>query len=326
MDGTLKKHQHTRVRFAALILLIATVAAYPLTATTFLSSEPIPTGDVIGQSALAAIESIGYPNLERWSNRLLADCDTVQNVVDALTAHGAISTVNATNTNVRVAAGGFEGVTNPSFVFKIQDAGAGAASEADVSVLSNALGFVLSQGGTAHFSPGNARAYDFSLDYAVVSFTGTLTGLEAKSFFEYLGTIDAELFSGLFAGFTQIAFGASANDNSMLFLKPAASKHQFISGLSTAASTTSGATYVTVKNNGAPTTGKAGISFPENDWVAFPAGSEYLSRLGNPSAQLLAELAAQRLQHLDAVANLLEAIRDGNVTDYLNSQFSCPVR
>jgi hypothetical protein len=60
--------------------------------------------------------------------------------------------------------------------------------------------------------------------------------------------------------------------------------------------------------------------------VAFPAGGEYLSRLGTSSAPLLIELAAQRLQHLEAVANLLAAIDDGNVTNYLNSQFSCPVR
>ncbi|HYN07741.1 MAG TPA: hypothetical protein VES67_10145 [Vicinamibacterales bacterium] len=326
MNGTVRKNRSTRRRFAAILLVIATVAAYPLTATTFISAEPIPTGDVIGQSALSTILSAGYPNLERWSNRLLNDCDTVQNVIDTLTANAAITTVTSANTSFRVAAGGFEGVTNPSFVFKVQDSGPGAVSAADVNVVSNALGYVLSQGGTAHFSPDNAKAYAFSLDYAVVTFAGTLTGVQAKDFFDHLGTIDADLWSGLFAGFTQIAFGNSASNNSMLFLKPAATKQQFITGLSTAASTTSGATYVTVKNNGAPTTAKAGIAFPENDWIAFPGGTQYLSQLGNASSQLLTELAALRLQHLEAVANLLEAIEDGNVTDYLNSQFACPVR
>ena len=298
MNGTIRKHRSTRVRFAAIILLIATVAAYPLTATSFLSAEPIPTADVIGQPALDAIQSAGYQNLERWSNRLLNDCDTVQNVIDTLTFHGAISTVSSGNTSFGVAAGGFEGVTNPSFVFKVRDSGPGAASTSDVDVVSNTLGYVLSQGGTAHFSPDNAKAYDFSLDYAVVTFAGVLTGLEARDFFEFLGTIDAALFSGPFAGFTQIAFGNSAANNSMLFLKPAASKHQFIEGLSTAASTTSGATYVTVKNNGAPTTAKAGIAFPENDWIAFPGGDQYLSKLVNPSSA-----AADRARRVASAAS-----------------------
>ena len=97
------------------------------------------------------------------------------------------------------------------------------------------MGYVLNQGGTAHFSPDNAKAYDFSLDYAVVTFAGTLTGVEAKAFFDYLGTIDFALWGGLFAGFTQIDFDDSPTNNSMLFLKPAATKRRFIDGLFTAA-------------------------------------------------------------------------------------------
>ena len=43
--------------------------------------------------------------------------------VDALIAHRAITTVNATNTRFVVAAGGYEGATNPSYVFTVQDSG-----------------------------------------------------------------------------------------------------------------------------------------------------------------------------------------------------------
>jgi hypothetical protein len=289
-----------------------------------LSAEPIPTPDVIGQTALDTILGAGYTNLELWSTRMLRDCGTVQNVIDALTDEDAISTLTSANTSVQVAAGGFEGQTNPSFVFKIRDTGSGAASQADVGVLSNALGFVMSQGGTAHFSPDDAKAYDFSLDYAVVSFTGALTGPQAKAFFEHVGTIDEELFTGLFAGFTQVALGAT--NNSMLFLKPAASKHQFATGLFEAATTTSGAAYTPVKNNGTPTTTKAGISFPENDWISSENGEDYLARLGNATPQLLTELATQRLLHLDAVESLRVAIDSGTVATYLTSQFTCPVR
>ena len=238
------KTQRTIRRLAIGVFLAATLGAHSLAATTFMSVEPIPNRDVVGQEALATIRSAGYPNLELWSQRLLDDCSIVQDVIDVLTANGAISTVNSGNTSFRVAAGGFEAVTNPSFVATVRDSGNDPVSEADVDVLSNALGYVLNQGGTAHFSPDNAKAYQFSLDYAVVTFAGTLTGLEAKAFFDFLGTVDFALWGGQFAGFTQIDFEDSPTNNSMLFLKPAATKRRFIDGLSTAASTTPGATYV----------------------------------------------------------------------------------
>jgi hypothetical protein len=309
------------------VLLTATLAVHAVTGTTYISVEPIPSRDVVGQVALAKILSVGYPNLELWSNRLLNDCGIVQEVIDVLASHGAISTVHpGNNTSVRVAAGGFEAVTDPSYVFTVQDSGPDAVSEADVDVLDNALGYVLNQGGTAHFSPDNARAYFFSLDYAVVTFADFLTGVEAKGFFDYLGTIDAALWSGRFAGFTQIDFQDSPTNNSMLFLKPATSKQRFITGLSAAAGTTPDATYVTLNNNGEPTTAKAGIAFPGNDWIAFPDGDQYLLQLGQPSPQLLSQLAALRQLHLQAVGSLLKAIDKGNVSVYLNHQFRCPGR
>ncbi|HZM85693.1 MAG TPA: hypothetical protein VFF31_03965 [Blastocatellia bacterium] len=323
VNGILTKSRSKISCFAIIVLLVATLSAHSVSATTYISAEPIPSRDVVGQNALAMILSVGYPNLELWSNRLLNDCHIVQNVIDALTSNGAISTVNAGNTRVRVAAGGFEGITDPSYVFTVQDSGPDAVSAADVNVLDNALGYVLNQSGTAHFSPDNARAYDFSLDFAVVTFGGTLTGVQAKGFFDYLGTIDPALWNGQFAGFTQIDFLGSPTNNSMLFLKPATTKQQFISGLSAAASTTPGATYFPLNNNGSPTTAKAGISFPGNDWIAFPNGDQYLARLTNASPQLLSELAALRQRHLQAVANLLNAIERNKVTLYLNIQFRC---
>ena len=110
----------------------------------------------------------------------------------------------------------------------------------------------------------------------------------------------------------------------MLFLKPAASKNRFIAGLSAAANTTPGAVYFPLKQNAEPTTARAGIAFPENDWIAFPHGEEYLSRLGTPSAQLLADLAALQQAHLDAVADLVQAIQSGRLSQYLGPQFRCP--
>jgi hypothetical protein len=318
------KNRATISRFTAVLILAAALGAHAAAATTYISVEPIPSRDVVGQQALDRILSAGYPTLERWSTRLLDECGIVQQVIDVLASQGAIGTVTSANTTFRVAAGGFESVTNPSFVATVLDSGAGAVSGEDVDVLDNALGYVLNQGGTAHFSPDNAKAYAFSLDYAVVSFSGTLTGLEAKAFFDYLGTIDFALWGGQFAGFTQIAFQDSPTSNSMLFLKPAAAKRRFIAGLSTAASTTPAATYVTLNNNGEPATAKAGIAFPGNDWIAFPGGDQYLTTLPNPSPQLLRELAALRQQHLRAVASLLQAIQKGKANQYVDHQFSCP--
>src|SRR5262245_12159540 len=311
-------------RFLSIVLRVAILAVQPATATTYISVEPIPNRDVVGENALAKIQTVGYPNLELWSNRLLNDCGIVQNVIDTLASNGAISTVNSGNTRFLVAAGGFEAVTDPSYVFTVQDSGPNAVSATDIDVLDNALGYVLNQGGTAHFSPDNAKAYDFSLDYAVVTFAGPLSGVRAKGFFDYLGTIDPAHWSGALAGFTQIDFQDSPTNNSMLFLKPAATKQRFITGLSTAASTTPGATYVTLKNHNQPTTAQAGVAFPGNDWVAFPDGAQYLAKLNNPTPRLLNELAALRQRHLQAVANLLTAIEEGRVTDYLNNRFECP--
>jgi hypothetical protein len=299
------------------------LAVHTVSAATYMSVEPIPSRDVVGEENLARLRSIGYGNLERWSQRLLSECRAVDNVVDALSAHGAITSVGPANTRFVVAAGGFEGATNPSFVFTVQDTGAGSASVADVNVLGNALGYVLNQGSTAHFSPDNAKAYAFALDYAVVTFVGTLTGDGAREFFDHLGTIDTALWSGLFAGFTQIDFGSSSTNNSMLFLQPAVSRNRFVSGLSTAADDDPRATYFPLKNNATPTTARAGIAFPANDWLAFPGGEQYLANIGGTS-QLLEKLAVLRQKHLAAVAKLLEAIADDRVERYLSHQFSCP--
>jgi hypothetical protein len=304
--------------FVAFLLLCTHTAS----AITYMSVEPVPNRDVVGEDDLAAIRSIGYANLERWSQRLLDECRVADSVIDVLSDNGAISSVTSTNTHAVVAAGGFEGGTNPSFVFTVQDSGAGAVTEADVDVLSNALGYVLNQGATAHFSPDNFKAYAFPLDYVLVTFSGTLSGAEAQAFFKHLGTIDEALFSGLFAGFTQIDLAGSLTNNSMLFLQPAVSKRRFISGLSAAVEDDPRASYSPLKNNSAPTTARAGVAFPGNDWITFPDGDQYLANVGG-SAQLLSELAALRQQHLAAVASLLEAIEGEDLEEYV-ATFTCP--
>lgn len=320
----MKKQTNKIAFFVSIVLLSATLLGQPVGAITYMSVEPIPNVDVVGSNDLAKILSIGYSNLERWSERLVKECRLVQNVIEALSENGAIGTVRSGNTDFRVAAGGFEGVANPAFVFTIQDSGRKAVSAADVNVIGNALGYVLNQGGTTHFSPDNPNAYDFPLDYAVVTFQGKLTGEEAKAFFDYLGTIDPALWNANFAGFTQIDFKAAKN-NSMLFLQPAVPQAQFVDGLFEAARTTRHTRYFPLDQNRQPTTATAGVGFPGNDWVAFPDGDQYLANLGDsPSPALLAELASLRRKHLRAVADLVSAIERGKVRKFLHGKFECP--
>jgi hypothetical protein len=314
--------------FLWIVLLVATMGTDPLIAQTYISAEPIPTSEIVGQANLATIEGIGYTNLELWSRRLLNDCRIVQNVIDVLSDHRAISTVIPGNTTYLVAAGGFQGVTDPSYVFTMLDSGPVAVSQSDVWVLDNALGYALNQGGTAQFSlkynPNNPN--DFANAYAVVTFQGSLTGEHAGAFFNYLGTIDPALYTGTDAGFTQINLHPFEPNDSMLFLIGDVSTAEFTTGLFKAASTTPDATYSPLDKNGKPTVATAGAAFPGNDWISFPNGDQYLANLVNPSPQLLSDLAALRTQHLQAVTNLLRAINKGNVSHYLNDQFTCPGR
>lgn len=314
----------THRRFHAVaLLLVATLAARPALATTYISAEPIPSGDVVGAANLTKIQSVGFAKLERWGQRLLGQCHIVEQTIDVLAAHHAISTANAWNMKLAVAAGGYEAVTNPSYVLTVRDTGPGAVSADDIDVLANALGYVLNQDGTAYFTPDNPNAYQFPMDYAVVTFPAGLSGERAKEFFDFVGSIDPALWSGTYAGFTQIGLPGSWANNSMLFLQPAVSKQQFIHGLSHAARLDPDAAYATLNNHGSPTTAVAGVAFPENDWVAFPEGDQYLAQVTNLSPQLASALAALRQQHLRMVADLVSAIDRAHVDRYLHHQFRC---
>jgi len=325
-EGTPMKNRITFLTFAWTALLAATVGCTPGAAQTYVSAEPIPSEQIVGPVNLASIESLDYATRALWGQRLLSDCHMVQNVIDVLVDGGAISTVNHANTSYRVAAGGFQGVTDPSYVFTIVDSGPFAASQSDIFVLDNALGYALNQGGTAQFGlaydPSNPNT--FANQYAVVTFPAGLTGEQAEGFFNYLGTIDPALWTGANAGFTQINLHYTGPDNSMLFLIGNVSTEEFENGLFEAASTTEGATYSPLLKNGQPTVATAGAAFPGNDWVAFPSGEGYLEFLVNPSPQLLRALAALRQRHLHAAAALLQAIKNGTVTAYLGNQFTCP--
>jgi len=81
----------------------------------------------------------------------------------------------------------------------VDDSSPAAASAKDIFVLDNALGYALNQGGTAQFSVpfNNNNPFEFPVDYAVVTFAGSLSGEQAQQFFNHVGTIDPKLWSAL---------------------------------------------------------------------------------------------------------------------------------
>jgi hypothetical protein len=316
----------------ALVCTVATaVCARSALATSYISAEPIPNVQIVGSGNLAQIESAGIDALGQWSADLMTECSMVASTIDALEEFGAIGAnvdyaSSNRNVGIVVAAGGYQGVTDPSYLLTVDDT---QVAPTDVATISNILGYVLNQGGTAHFNLDSPNYYKSQLDYAVISFPNQTLSLDgARDFFEFVGTIDAALYTGTFAGFTQIALPGAASDNSMVFLIPAVKPSEFVSGLSTAASEYPGAAYVTLDNQGRPSTAKASIGFPSNDWAAYPDGSQYLAVLGKtPSPALLARLQALRVQHLNAVCGLLGAIgSNGRIpSGFLNpNNFVCP--
>ena len=58
----------------------------------------------------------------------------------------SVKTINSLNVHFEVGAGGFAGATNPSFVYTVIDSGPNAATHEDVRIVTDSLGYVLSQG------------------------------------------------------------------------------------------------------------------------------------------------------------------------------------
>ena len=54
-----RKRPHAVARVVAIVLFVAALAARGVVATTFMSVEPIPGGQVVGGPTLALIESAG---------------------------------------------------------------------------------------------------------------------------------------------------------------------------------------------------------------------------------------------------------------------------
>ena len=138
----------------------------PLHANTFGSVEPIANPAVIDT---APLRDQSLEVRAAFAARLL-QCGVVSQVVEALTSTGAITTINDLNTSFAVGAGGFAGHTNPAYVYTVIDDGPNAASLADVKILTDSLGYVLSQGSAFLLDADNSSSFDFPANYVVLNF------------------------------------------------------------------------------------------------------------------------------------------------------------
>jgi hypothetical protein len=233
---------------------------------------------------------------EAFANRLL-QCGIVGQVVDVLSATGAIRTINNLNTSFTVGAGGFAGATNPSFVYTVLDDGPNAASSDDVKVLTDSLGFVMSQGSAFLLDSDDPIGFDFPANYVVLNFAAPPPIAVSAALFETVGQIDPELFETDSSGYTQ--FGRA-----YLSLQSFVPDAQFIAGYVEAARRF-GVEYTPIVN-GSPSLFQGGAAFPGNDWTVNTRGEEYLSRIPVQSHSALRRIRAFHLRVTEDVVRKLE--------------------
>jgi hypothetical protein len=278
----------TRVVTAVLFVAFCGTAQ----ANKFGSVEPIANPDVIDTTPL---RDQPLKVREAFAARLL-QCGIVRDVEEALSSTGAISTIDDLNTRVAVGAGGFAGATNPAFVYTVIDDGPNAASAADVRVLTDSLGYVLSQGSAFLLDADDPSAFDFSAHYVVLNFAAPPPIATSAALFRTVGRIDPQLFETDTSGYTQYG-------RAYLSLQSAVPDAQFIAGY-VAAAARFGVEYTPVVN-GMPSLFTGGAAFPGNDWIASPHGEEYLSRIPAQSHRALSRI---RAFHLRATMDVLRKL------------------
>jgi hypothetical protein len=255
----------------------------PLQANKYGSVEPIANPAVIDTSPL---RDQPLRVREAFARRLL-QCGIVARVVQALSATKAITTINDLNTHVAVGAGGFAGATNPSYVFTVIDDGPNAASIDDVKVLTDSLGYVMSQESAFLLDADDASSFDFPANYVVLNFATPPPLAASAALFETVGTIDRDLFATNTSGYTQYG-------RAYLSLQSDVSDQRFIDGY-VAAAAAFGVEYTPLVS-GTPSLFQGGAAFPGNDWTVNPRGEDYLLRIPAQSHRALAHIRAYHLR------------------------------
>ena len=280
-----------KASFVAAVLSFALCST--LQANTYGSVEPLANPAVIDTSLL---REQPLRVREAFANRLL-QCGVVSRVVEALSSTGAITTINDLNTHFAVGAGGFAGSTNPSFVYTVIDDGPNRASVADIRVLTDSLGYVLSQESAFLLDADNISSFDFPANYVVLNFAAPPSLARSAALFRTVGRIDPELFETDTSGYTQYG-------RAYLSLQSAVPDEQFIAGYVRAAEEF-GVEYTPVVK-GVASLFEGSAAFPGNDWMANPRGEEYLLRIPPQSHRLLARIRAFHLRATQEVLRRLE--------------------
>ena len=231
----------------------------------------------------------------------------------ALSSTRAITTINGLNTSVAVGAGGFAGVTNPSFVYTVLDDGPNAASIEDLKILTDSLGYVLSQASAFLLDSDDPSSLDFPANYVVLNFPTPPTLAASADLFKTVGRIDRALFETDTSGYTQYG-------RAYLSLQSAVRDERFIAGYVKAARIT-GLEYTPIVM-GQPSLFQGGAAFPGNDWTVSRRGEEYLERIPVQSHRALARIRAFHLQITREVLRRLEHGNDKRALEEATS-FGC---
>lgn len=295
-----------RVR-TSLVTAVLFVLSTTLQANTYGSVEPLANDAVIDTSALRAQP---LRVREAFASRLL-QCGIVRSVVDVLSDAGAITTINTLNTQFSVGAGGFAGSTNPSFVYTIIDEGPNAARTKDIRVLTDSLGYVMSQASAFLLDADNNGSFDFPANYVVLNFRTPPSIARSAALFRTVGRIDPDLFLTDTSGYTQ--FGRA-----YLSLQSTVTDERFIAGYVRAAAE-AGVEYTPVVN-GQPALFQGGAAFPGNDWTVNTRGEEYLSRIPVETHRALARI---RSFHLRVTREVLRKLEHGRHSEHDAASFEC---
>ena len=274
----------------------------PVLATTYGSVEPIATPDVIDTGILR------MQRLEvraAFAERLL-QCGVVDQVIDVLNSNKSVKTINGLNLRFEVGAGGFAGASNPSFVYTVIDNGPNAASHDDIRIVTDSLGFVLSQGSAFLLDAANSASFDFPANYVVLNFETPPPMRVSAALFEAVGRIDPELFETDSSGYTQYG-------RAYLSLQSFVPDSQFIAGYVQVAAQF-GIEYTPIVA-GLPSLFTGGAAFPGNNWILNQRGEEYLARIPAENHQALKRIRSAHLRFTREALRELTNEDDGRSPD-----------
>jgi len=290
----------------AATILLTTVLSFSsfgtALANTYGSVEPIANRAVIDTGPLRDQE---LDVREAFAARLL-QCGIVDQVIHVLSSSGAIATINGLNTRFDVGAGGFAGRTNPSYVYTVIDSGPNAATMGDIKVLTDSLGYVLSQGSAFLLDADNTASFDFPANYVVLNFDAAPSIGESAALFETVGRIDPEIFDTNTSGYTQYG-------RAYLSLQSDVPDAQFIAGYVQAAQEF-GVEYTPIVD-GVPSLFRGGAGFPGNNWTRNPRGEAYLARIPPQSHAALGQIRDFHLRFTRKALRKIKGVGDDDDGD-----------